>query len=380
MLQPDFQNNQKKSPRRRLIFSQQSPRHSSLIINQISSEQSFRGLINRSSFLFFFPVGRGGYGKVWKVELKRTKQPFAMKEMHKLRIISKRSVNSVMNERKILETLKHSFIVNMHFAFQDREHLYLILDFKKGGDLRYQISKTIKFNEEQLKFFTGCILLGLKHIHLNGIIHRDIKPENLVFDEAGYLFITDFGISRFHRPDNNKDTSGTPGYMAPEVIFRQNHNFSVDYYALGTVLYELIIGKRPFGGKERREIRESMICKQAKLPENTPNISKELLDFVNKLLTRKASYRLGNGGFDEVMKHPWLKDFNWGLLEKQKLLPPFVPKVRESYDPKACTEFKDELDHSIDLASSQGLFSGYSYDSRLGENRMLGTRHSLSFF
>ena len=367
----------KESQNRRLLFSQQTQRHSSLIINQISFDNPNRGLINRNSFDFIFPVGRGGYGKVWKVTLRSTKKSFAMKVMHKLRIISKNSVNSVMNERKILESLKFSFIVSMHYAFQDREYLYLVLDFKKGGDLRYQISKISNFNEEQLKFFTACILLGLKYIHSKGIIHRDIKPENLVFDESGYLFITDFGISRFNNIDNRRCTSGTPSYMAPEVIFRQNHDFSVDFYALGSVLYELIKGKRPYYGIKRKEIRESMLSKQAKLPEKTKNISKELIDFVNKLLIRKPINRLGHGGFEEISKHPWLKDLDWGSLEKQILISPFTPKVRESFDPKACTEFKDELDYTIDLASSQGLFSGYSYDSRVAENKKFCNRHSI---
>ena len=119
-----------------------------------------------------------------------------MKEMQKLRVISKRSVHSVMNERKILEILRNSFIVNMHFAFQDRENLYLVLDLKNGGDLRYQLSKAKRFSEVQAKFFIACIVTGLEYIHSNGILHRDIKPENLVFDEKGYLHITDFGIAR----------------------------------------------------------------------------------------------------------------------------------------------------------------------------------------
>jgi serum/glucocorticoid-regulated kinase 2 len=283
-----------------------------------------------------------------------------------------------MNERIILETLRSPFIVNMHYAFQDREHLYLVLDFKKGGDLRYQMAKSKKFTEEQLKFFTCCILLGLKYIHSKGVIHRDVKPENLVFDEAGFLYITDFGISRNFRPDNKKDTSGTPGYMAPEVIFRQNHSFSVDFYALGTVLFELVTGKRPYAGKERREIRESMICKQVKLIEGFANVSKELSDFVNRLMTRKACYRLGSGGFEEISKHSWLKDTNWEAIETQSALPPFKPKLRESFDPKACSEFKDELDFSIDLTSSQGLFIGYSFDNRLNESRVYHNRKSLT--
>lgn len=146
-----------------------------------------------------------------------------MKEMAKSRVIAKRSVNSVMNERKLLMMLRHGFIVNMLFAFQDSENLYLAMDLMRGGDLRYHLGKRIKFDERQTKFLIACLLLGLEYIHSNGILHRDIKPENLVFDAQGYLRITDFGVARIWRAENSEDTSGTPGYMAPEIMCRQNH-------------------------------------------------------------------------------------------------------------------------------------------------------------
>ena len=119
-----------------------------------------------------------------------------MKEMSKARILSKKSVNSVINERKLLQNLKDSFIVNMQYAFQDSENLYLVMDLMPGGDFRYHLSRHKDFTEEQTKFFVSCILLGLEFLHANGVIHRDIKPENLVFDSKGFLTITDFGIAR----------------------------------------------------------------------------------------------------------------------------------------------------------------------------------------
>lgn len=113
-----------------------------------------------------------------------------------------------------------SFIVNMQFAFQDRDNLYLVMDMLSGGDLRYHIARNRRFSEEQTKFFIACILYALEYVHNKSIIHRDIKPENLVFDATGYLRVTDFGIARIWNPDNSKETSGTPGYMAPEVMCR----------------------------------------------------------------------------------------------------------------------------------------------------------------
>jgi len=187
-----------------------------------------------------YVIGKGGFGKVWKVE--EGDHEFAMKEMSKQRVLAKKSVNSVLNERNLLSTLKHEFIVNMKYAFQDRNNLYLVMDLLNGGDLRYHICKYRKFTELQTKFFTAWIVQGLEYCHNNSIVHRDIKPENLVFDSNGYIRVTDFGIARVWNPENKKDTSGTPGYMAPEVMWRQNHGVAVDYFALGVIVFELIFG------------------------------------------------------------------------------------------------------------------------------------------
>lgn len=144
----------------------------------------------------------------------------------------------------------------MQYAFEDKDNLYLVIDLMAGGDLRYHIGKQRRFSEEQtsksfafsqsLEFFVACMLMSLEYLHKNSILHRDIKPENLVFDDQGYLRITDLGIARILNPENAKDTSGTPGYMAPEVMCRQNHGIAVDYFAMGVISYECMFGKRPF--------------------------------------------------------------------------------------------------------------------------------------
>lgn len=135
------------------------------------------------------------------------------------RVMTKKSVQSVMNERLLLSSLHSPFIVNMHYAFQDRDTLYLVLDLLEGGDLRHHIG-TKRFSEIQssrwktnIEFFISCIILGLEYLHNNKIIHRDIKPENLVLDSRGYVRITDLGIARIKKTNNSCDTSGTPGYM-----------------------------------------------------------------------------------------------------------------------------------------------------------------------
>lgn len=181
-----------------------------------------------------------------------------MKEMDKTRIYAKRSVESVMNELRILFRVKSEFIVNVNFAFQDKERLYLVMDLMKGGDLRKHHRKIRMFTEEQTRFFLACVMEGLEEVHDKGILHRDIKPENLVFDEEGYLRITDFGIARSWSPDNGVNNSGTPGYMAPEVMERQNHSIPADYFALGVIGYECMMGRRPYLGKDKKEIYKAI--------------------------------------------------------------------------------------------------------------------------
>lgn len=145
--------------------------------------------------------------------------------MYRPRIITKKSIESVLNERELLAELKHPFLVNMVYAFQDRLNLYLVMDYMPGGDLRFQLGRCERFPENVVKFFVCCILLSLQYLHGNNIIHRDLKPENIIFDGKGYLRLTDMGVARLYTPDNYRDTSGTPGYMAPEVINRENHSF-----------------------------------------------------------------------------------------------------------------------------------------------------------
>ena len=200
--------------------------------NSSSSSQSKpqqKHTLNKNNFKFLYVIGKGGFGRVWKIQSKKTNTKYALKEMSKLKIIDKKSEKSINSEREFLSKLNHSFIVNMHYAFQDRDNLYLVMDLLNGGDLRYHISRYRKFSEEQTRFFLANIIYAIDYIHSNNVIHRDIKPENLVLDDKGYVRITDFGIAKENMPDNSSETSGTPGYMAPEVMKAKNHSYAVDF-------------------------------------------------------------------------------------------------------------------------------------------------------
>lgn len=333
----------------------------------------------KSDFIFHHCIGKGGFGRVWKVEMKKTKQMFAMKEMLKFRIVSKRSVYSVMSERRLLSILKHPFLVNMQYAFQDRDNLYLVMDLMTGGDLRFHLGRVRRFSEEETRFFVACIVTGLEYLHVNGIIHRDIKPENLVFDNKGYLRITDFGIAKVLNPENFRDTSGTPGYMAPEVMCRQNHGIEVDYFALGVLTFEFMTGRRPFVGRNRKEIKDSIMSRQIQLKRSDvpPGWSMESVDFVNKLIQRKADQRLGFNGPSEVKNHQWLRDFQWKKLLEKSIDAPYVCLSEDNFDTRVNNEFKDEIDPQIRQKSVDGLFEGYFFDAKIPQEKNVNIRPLL---
>ena len=291
--------------------------------------------------------------------------------MSKVKIIDRRSEKSIKTEREFLSKLRHPFIVNMNCAFQDFENLYLVMDLLTGGDLRYHICKLRRFSENKTKFFIACLLLGLEYIHSNNIIHRDIKPENLVFDDRGYLRITDFGVAKIRKEDNSSETSGTPGYMAPEVLLAQNHSFPVDFFAIGVMGYEFMLGQRPYLGKNRKEIKHQVLRRQAKIePDDIPNgWSTESVDFINNCLKRKDSRRLGfTGGVSDLKNHIWFKDFDWDGLFNKTLKAPFIPPKGGNFDKKYCEAVENHTEETLERYQQyrekknfERLFEGYTY-------------------
>ena len=331
-------------------------------------------------------IGKGGFGKVWKVKFKKIKKLFALKEMSKVKIIDRRSEISIINERNFLSKLNNPFIVNMYFAFQDFSNLYLVMDLLTGGDLRYQIVRHKTFNEIQTKFFLANIILGLEYIHSKNIIHRDIKPENLVMESTGYIRITDFGVAKINMKDNSSETSGTPGYMAPEVLFVQNHSFPCDFFAIGVIGFEFMLGVRPYLGRSRQEIKEVVFNFQAKIyDEDIPeNWSKESVDFINKLLLRKPNKRLGyKNGVNELKNHNWFKDIDWEKLEKKEVEAPFLPdKNSENFDKEYCEEIDNVSEETIERYRQYiadelfpDVFKGYTFCNSNIEEQLLMERH-----
>ena len=318
--------------------------------------------LNRNMFEFNTVIGKGGFGKVWKVQYKKTNEYFALKEMSKRKILDKKSEKSINSERKFLSILNHPFIVNMHYAFQDNDNLYLVMDMLSGGDLRYHCSRYRSFSEEQTRFFIACITYSLEYIHTNNVIHRDIKPENLVLDDKGYVRVTDFGIAKYNTADNSSETSGTPGYMSPEVMNAENHSFTADFFAIGVIGYEFLMGFRPYNGKNRKEIKEKIFGEKVEITLNQKKKgwSDDVIDFINKLLERNKDLRLGaNKGIQELKEHQWLKYYPWDELE-QKILPaPFVPEEIDNFDKSYC-ESEEKITQETKLRYKK-IYSSNTY-------------------
>ena len=324
-----------------------------------------------------------------------------MKEISKVKALIKKSINSIRMERAILKDIHYNFISNLYFSFQDKDFLYLIIDYYPGGDLRFYLEQNIQFNEKQIKFFVANVVLSLRYLRLNNIFHRDIKPDNLLFDKKGYLNLTDFGISK--KVKNNKiikDKSGTPGYLSPEVLTGKNQTFSSDYFSLGIIIYELIFLERPFKGKTKQELAENILDNEInltkdQLPNNFINSPKadNLVDFINKLLKRKKEKRLGHKDINEIINHQWLKDINWDNLESKMLLEeniPFIPSPGDNFNFLKVNNHLNKKEKNyksyLKLINNSTLFNNFYYnfyssnskksEESTGRNSMFDRRNS----
>ena len=295
-----------------------------------------------------------------------------MKEMSKVKIYIKNDISSILSEKQILSSLHYSLIANLYFSFQDKEFLYLILDYLPGGDLRYYMATDMIFNESQIKFFISNLILSLRYVHNNNILHRDIKPENLVFDDKGYLHLTDFGISskiKNGRAILNK--SGTPSYISPEVLLNKPQNFSSDFFSVGVICYELLMGKKPFRGNNKKKIAEKILYKNIKLTKkNIPeNYSITMGDFINKLLKRNPEERLGNKNIEEIINHPWFEGVDWEIIELKLFNSdyiPFIPSVGDNFDSSIANKKDnmnmDNYDEYLKKINDSGFFDNFYYN------------------
>ncbi|KAF9923403.1 hypothetical protein FBU30_006537 [Linnemannia zychae] len=244
------------------------------------------------------------------------------------------AVRNILRERQILETLDHAFVVNMRFAFQDDEYMYMCMDLMMGGDLRFHLNRK-QFREEVVRFWIAELCLALAHLHSQGIVHRDIKPDNVLLDEKGHAHLTDFNIGCKLTPEKPFLTSqsGTVAYMAPEVFGKHGYGTTVDWWAIGVLFYECIYNKRPFQTESISDLKKAIPTQTIEFPERE-GLSKECISAMRGFLTRDPKERLGiKGGMDGIRQHPFFlagayqtnPDNWWYMLETKQLTPKFQP-------------------------------------------------------
>lgn len=319
-------------------------------------------------------IGIGTFSEVWYVIDRKYKSEFAMKIFPKPKIIDKKFTKNIIKERNLMSKLNHPFLVNMHFSFQDNNYLYMILDLMKGGDLRYYYKLADKkFNEKECKFMVANLILALEYIHTNYIIHCDIKPENIVIDQNGYFKLTDFGIARDLKEESkikNNNIAGSLGYMAPEIIFQNNINVSVDYFCLGVVAFEMMTGKLPYFSKNLEELKKLILANQVQIKKYSipEGWSTDSADFINKLIQRKQIKRLGNNNILEIKNHPWLNDIDWKKMYLGQLTSPFIPDTDWAMKNNDLKERQQEMsDSQITLQRYKNLESNGNYSSLFEE-------------
>ncbi|KAF9352018.1 serine/threonine protein kinase psk1 [Mortierella sp. AD094] len=295
-------------------------------------------------FTFLKVIGRGAYGKVYLVRHIASNALYAMKVLKKASIIvHAKDTECTMSERKILEAIRHPFIVKLHYAFQTDHRLYLILEYASGGELFTHLATERMFSEENTAFYAAQLVLALEHLHSLGIIYRDLKPENIMLNAHGDIVLTDFGLSKVPLENSDGRTNtvcGTIEYMAPEVISERVHyDRTVDWWSLGIVIHDMLTGSPPFVAGNRKKTMDAILNKKLNLPYYLSSDAKDLL---TKLLKRVPTARLGHGpkGVENIKNHRFFRKINWKLLALRELEPPIVPFLS---DPESVENFNSEF-------------------------------------
>lgn len=267
-------------------------------------------------------------------------QLFAMKILRKTHLLKKQQISRTRTERKVLSIVDHPFIMKLHFAFQTEDRLFLVLDYCAGGELFFHLSRHKRFSEGWTRFYTAELLLALEHLHSKGIIYRDLKPENILLDSSGHVKLGDFGLAKSHirHPfEGARSRVGTPEYMAPEVIKKMGHGFTVDYWGLGMVTYEMMTGLPPWYTEDRSKIFKRLLRAPLSFPNNI-EFSPHLVNFIASLLNRSPHQRLGVRGAHSVKVHGFFRRLDFKLVEQRRILTPIRPcegwKPPEPHKPK----------------------------------------------
>jgi len=307
-------------------------------------------------------LGKGAYAKVRVAIRKDTGELFAIKCYNKKYIIDKKSINTVLQERKLLSLICHPFCIYLYWAFQTDTELFLVMNLLQGGDLRFHLGRKSKFSHIKIRFYLAQIALAIDHMHSLQLLHRDIKPENIGIDSKGNAVLMDMGLARRLNPGQQfHDKTGTAAYMAPEVWGGLGYSYSADWWSLGVTFYELMTGQLPFE-LHPDDYKRGIILTQLNFPDYIHPLA---ADFLSRLLATNVEERIGCGsmGIEELKSHPFFEGLDWNKLIKGQLVTPFVPKDGIAYcDPDLDVNDVPYRFDPKELSYPKDLFAEWDYN------------------
>ncbi|CAO3678630.1 unnamed protein product [Rhizopus stolonifer] len=290
-------------------------------------------------------LGRGAYGKVMLCRHKESNQLYAMKVLKKASLfVHAKNAEHTKAERQILEEVRHPFIVQLFYAFQTNDRLYLILEYATGGELFTHMASEHMFLEDVARFYLAELLLAIEHLHGLGIVYRDLKPENCLLDGEGHVLLTDFGLSKVSIEGSRTNTvCGTAEYMAPEILLEVNYDKSVDFWTFGILMYEMLIGYTPFRSNNKKKTLDAILKKKLQIPYY---ISADAKDLLIRLLRKDPNTRLGSekDGIQKIKSHRFFRKINWKELSERTATPPIRPIVT---DPVLAENFDEQFTNEL---------------------------------
>ncbi|KAJ7308313.1 hypothetical protein JRQ81_008847 [Phrynocephalus forsythii] len=308
-------------------------------------------------------ISNGAYGAVYLVRHKETRQRFAIKKINKQNLVLRNQIQQVFVERDILTFAENPFVVSMFCSFETRRHLCMVMEYVEGGDCATLLKNMGPLPVDMARMYFAETVLALQYLHNYGIVHRDLKPDNLLITSMGHIKLTDFGLMGFpwsHLKGCCRKTGwngalspaqvcGTPEYIAPEVILNQGYGKPVDWWAMGIILYEFLVGCVPFFGDTPEELFGQVISDEIVWPEGDEALPADAQDLITLLLRRCPLERLGTGGAHEVKQHAFFHNLDWNGLLRQKA--EFIPQLEaeddtsyfdneETNDEESCLEIR----------------------------------------
>ncbi|XP_055799840.1 microtubule-associated serine/threonine-protein kinase 2-like isoform X2 [Salvelinus fontinalis] len=307
-------------------------------------------------------ISNGAYGAVFLVRHKETRQRFAMKKINKQNLILRNQIQQAFVERDILTFAENPFVVSMFCSFETRRHLCMVMEYVEGGDCATLLKNIGALPVDMARMYFAETVLALEYLHNYGIVHRDLKPDNLLITSMGHIKLTDFGLSKIGlmslttnlyeghiekdtREFLDKQVCGTPEYIAPEVILRQGYGRPVDWWAMGVILYEFLVGCAPFFGDTPEELFGQVISDEIIWPEEEEALPNDAQDLISKLLRQNPLERLGTGSAFEVKQHRFFYNLDWNTLLRQKA--EFIPQL-ESEDDTSYFDTRSDRYHHLD--------------------------------